>query len=131
MACNVQQIAALLAVQPLHGWAHQWLNTSIAAGQKKAREIWFLSRFYNAQEALAMGLVNTVVPLQELEPETLSWQVLCHCLQLADQLPARAPSMHALQPASPLCLHLIHSHAAGAARSSATAPRRCACSRQR
>ena len=42
-------------------------------GQKKAREIWFLTREYDAQEALAMGLVNTVVPIAELEAETVSW----------------------------------------------------------
>ncbi len=42
-------------------------------GQKKAREIWFLCRQYNAQQALDMGLVNTVVPLEELEAETLRW----------------------------------------------------------
>jgi naphthoate synthase len=42
-------------------------------GQKKAREIWFLCRQYSAQEALDMGLVNTVVPLAELETETLKW----------------------------------------------------------
>jgi naphthoate synthase len=42
-------------------------------GQKKAREIWFMTRQYNAQEALDMGLVNTVVPLAELEAETVSW----------------------------------------------------------
>jgi len=42
-------------------------------GQKKAREIWFLCRQYDAQEALAMGLVNTVVPLARLEQETLTW----------------------------------------------------------
>lgn len=36
-------------------------------GQKKAREIWFLCRYYSAKEALDMGLVNTVVPLRELE----------------------------------------------------------------
>ena len=42
-------------------------------GQKKAREIWFLTREYDAQEALEMGLVNTVVPLLELEAETVSW----------------------------------------------------------
>ena len=42
-------------------------------GQKKAREIWFLTRQYNAQEALDMGLVNTVVPIAELEAETVSW----------------------------------------------------------
>ena len=42
-------------------------------GQKKAREIWFLCRQYDAQEALDMGLVNTVVPVAELEAETVSW----------------------------------------------------------
>jgi naphthoate synthase len=42
-------------------------------GQKKAREIWFMTRSYDAQEALAMGLVNTVVPVAELEAETVSW----------------------------------------------------------
>jgi naphthoate synthase len=42
-------------------------------GQKKAREIWFMTRQYNSQEALDMGLVNTVVPLAELEAETVSW----------------------------------------------------------
>jgi naphthoate synthase len=49
-------------------------------GQKKAREIWFLCRQYSAQEALDMGLVNTVVPLADLEKETVSWarQILQH-----------------------------------------------------
>ncbi|HEX2040428.1 MAG TPA: 1,4-dihydroxy-2-naphthoyl-CoA synthase [Acidimicrobiales bacterium] len=42
-------------------------------GQKKAREIWFLCRQYDAQQALDMGLVNTVVPLEELEVETVQW----------------------------------------------------------
>ena len=42
-------------------------------GQKKAREIWFMTREYSAQEALDMGLVNTVVPVAELEAETVSW----------------------------------------------------------
>jgi naphthoate synthase len=42
-------------------------------GQKKAKEIWFLCRQYSAQEALDMGLVNTVVPLAELENETVRW----------------------------------------------------------
>ena len=42
-------------------------------GQKKAREIWFLCRQYDAQQALDMGLVNTVVPLDRLEEETLDW----------------------------------------------------------
>jgi naphthoate synthase len=42
-------------------------------GPKKAKEIWFLCRQYGAEEALAMGLVNTVVPLEELEVETVRW----------------------------------------------------------
>lgn len=42
-------------------------------GQKKAREIWFLCRQYDAQQALQMGLVNTVVPLERLEAETVQW----------------------------------------------------------
>ncbi|GMW00348.1 MAG: 1,4-dihydroxy-2-naphthoyl-CoA synthase [Candidatus Hydrogenedentota bacterium] len=42
-------------------------------GQKKAREIWFLCRQYSAQQALDMGLVNTVVPLDRLEEETIQW----------------------------------------------------------
>lgn len=42
-------------------------------GQKKAREIWFLCRQYSAEEALDMGLVNAVVPLENLEQETLKW----------------------------------------------------------
>ena len=42
-------------------------------GHKKAREIWFLCRQYNAQEALDMGLVNTVVPYEQLEEETVKW----------------------------------------------------------
>ena len=42
-------------------------------GQKKAREIWFLCRQYDARQALEMGLVNTVVPLAELEEETIQW----------------------------------------------------------
>jgi len=42
-------------------------------GAKKAKEIWFLCRQYTAQDALQMGLVNTVVPLERLEPETVQW----------------------------------------------------------
>jgi naphthoate synthase len=42
-------------------------------GQKKAREIWFLCDQYDAQEALQMGLVNKVVPLEELENTTVAW----------------------------------------------------------
>jgi len=49
-------------------------------GQKKAREIWYLCRQYNAQQALEMGLINHVVPLAELETETLKWarEILQH-----------------------------------------------------
>lgn len=49
-------------------------------GQKKAREIWYLCRQYSAQEAFDMGLVNCVVPLSELESETLKWcrEILQH-----------------------------------------------------
>lgn len=49
-------------------------------GQKKAREIWFLCRRYSAQEALTMGLVNKVVPYEELENETIKWcrEILAH-----------------------------------------------------
>ncbi len=49
-------------------------------GQKKAREIWYLCRQYDATQALEMGLVNTVVPLAELEAETLKWarEILQH-----------------------------------------------------
>ncbi|HWR81771.1 MAG TPA: 1,4-dihydroxy-2-naphthoyl-CoA synthase [Candidatus Deferrimicrobium sp.] len=42
-------------------------------GQKRAREIWFLCRQYTAAQALQMGLVNAVVPLERLEEETISW----------------------------------------------------------
>ena len=42
-------------------------------GQKKAREIWYLCRQYNAQQALEMGLVNTVVPVDDLEAEGVRW----------------------------------------------------------
>ncbi|MCH7504269.1 1,4-dihydroxy-2-naphthoyl-CoA synthase [PVC group bacterium] len=49
-------------------------------GQKKAREIWFLCRQYNAQQALDMGLINTVVPYENLEAETIKWcrEMLAH-----------------------------------------------------
>lgn len=49
-------------------------------GQKKAREIWYLCRQYNAKEAEEMGLVNKVVPLDELETEGIAWarEILAH-----------------------------------------------------
>lgn len=51
-------------------------------GQKKAREIWYLCRQYDAAQALEMGLVNTVVPLAELEAETVRW-----CREMLDHSP--------------------------------------------
>ncbi len=51
-------------------------------GHKKAREIWFLCRQYSAQEALEMGLVNTVVPLAQLEDETVQW-----CREILEKSP--------------------------------------------
>jgi naphthoate synthase len=49
-------------------------------GQKKAREIWYLCRQYDAQEALDMGLINCIVPLDQLEEETVKWcrEILRH-----------------------------------------------------
>ena len=49
-----------------------WLLAS-TVGLKKAREIWYLCRQYTAQQALEMGLVNAVVPLERLEEETIAW----------------------------------------------------------
>lgn len=51
-------------------------------GQKKAREIWYLCRQYNAKEALDMGLVNTVVPYDQLEAETVKW-----CKEILEKSP--------------------------------------------
>ena len=53
------------------GWGASYMARIV--GQKKAREIWYLCRQYDAQEALDMGLVNTVVPLADLEKETVQW----------------------------------------------------------
>ncbi|HEY4398559.1 MAG TPA: 1,4-dihydroxy-2-naphthoyl-CoA synthase [Acidimicrobiia bacterium] len=53
-----------------------------SVGQKKAREIWFLCDEYGAQEALDMGLVNKVVPLEQLEIETVAW-----CKRMLDHSP--------------------------------------------
>lgn len=60
------------------GWGASYMARIV--GQKKAREIWFLCRFYDAKEALDMGLVNHVVPNNELERETVRWcrEVLQH-----------------------------------------------------
>lgn len=53
------------------GWGATYMARVV--GHKKAREIWYLCRQYNAQEALDMGLINTVVPLAQLEEETVKW----------------------------------------------------------
>ena len=53
------------------GWGASYMARIV--GQKKAREIWFLCRMYDAQEALDMGMVNTVVSLVNLEKETVKW----------------------------------------------------------
>src|SRR6266498_4552686 len=53
------------------GWGATYMARVV--GHKKAREIWYLCRQYSAQEALDMGLVNTVVPLERLEDETIQW----------------------------------------------------------
>ena len=60
------------------GWGASYMARIV--GQKKARELWFLCRQYNAQQALDMGLVNTVVPLDRLEEETVQWcrEILQH-----------------------------------------------------
>ncbi len=54
-------------------------------GQKRAKEIWFLCRQYDAAQALQMGLVNTVVPLADLEVETVAW-----CREMLELSPLRA-----------------------------------------
>ncbi len=53
------------------GWGATYMARVV--GHKKAREIWYLCRQYDAQEALDMGLVNKVVPLAQLEEETVQW----------------------------------------------------------
>ncbi|WP_231605248.1 MULTISPECIES: 1,4-dihydroxy-2-naphthoyl-CoA synthase [unclassified Synechococcus] len=83
-------------------------------GQRKAREIWFLCRQYNAQEALAMGLVNQVVPLEQLQAEGVSWarQVLRHsptairCLKAAFN--AETDGLAGLQELAGQATHLFY-----------------------
>lgn len=53
------------------GWGASYMARII--GQKRAREVWFLCRFYDAKTALNWGLVNTVVPYTQLEKETIRW----------------------------------------------------------
>jgi naphthoate synthase len=83
-------------------------------GQRKAREIWFLCRRYNADEALAMGLVNAVVPLGRLEAEGVAWarQILRHsptairCLKAAFN--AETDGLAGLQELAGQATHLFY-----------------------
>ncbi|MBE9154932.1 1,4-dihydroxy-2-naphthoyl-CoA synthase [Cyanobium sp. LEGE 06113] len=83
-------------------------------GQRKAREIWFLCRQYGADQALAMGLVNAVVPLEQLEAEGLAWarEVLQHsptairCLKAAFN--AETDGMAGLQELAGQATHLFY-----------------------
>ena len=88
-------------------------------GQRKAREIWFLCRRYNADEALAMGLVNQVVPLEQLEAEGVSWarEILGHsptairCLKAAFN--AETDWLAGLQELAGQATHLFYRTAEG------------------
>jgi naphthoate synthase len=62
------------------GWGATYMARVV--GHKKAREIWYLCRQYDAQEALDMGLINTVVPLAQLEAETVQW-----CREILEKSP--------------------------------------------
>ena len=83
-------------------------------GQRKAREIWFLCRQYDAGEALAMGLVNAVVPLERLQAEGVRWarEVLRHsptairCLKAAFN--AETDGMAGLQELAGQATHLFY-----------------------
>ncbi|MEY3751455.1 MAG: 1,4-dihydroxy-2-naphthoyl-CoA synthase [Cyanobacteriota bacterium] len=83
-------------------------------GQRKAREIWFLCRQYGAAEALQMGLVNAVVPLQQLEVEGVRWarEVLQHsptairCLKAAFN--AETDGMAGIQELAGQATHLFY-----------------------
>ena len=88
-------------------------------GQRKAREIWFLCRRYSAEEALAMGLVNQVVPLHRLQDEGVAWarEVLRHsptairCLKAAFN--AETDGMAGLQELAGQATHLFYRTAEG------------------
>lgn len=62
------------------GWGATYMARVV--GHKKAREIWYLCRQYSAREALDMGLINTVVPLNELEATTVQW-----CQEILEKSP--------------------------------------------
>jgi naphthoate synthase len=88
-------------------------------GQRKAREIWFLCRRYSATEALAMGLVNAVVPLEDLQAEGEAWarQILRHsptairCLKAAFN--AETDGLAGLQELAGQATHLFYRTAEG------------------
>jgi len=88
-------------------------------GQRKAREIWFLCRQYGAEDALAMGLVNQVVPLEQLEAEGVRWarEVLQHsptairCLKAAFN--AETDGMAGIQELAGQATHLFYRTAEG------------------
>ena len=62
------------------GWGSSYMARII--GQKRAREMWYLCRFIDAQKALDWGLVNAVVPLENLETETIHW-----CSEILEKSP--------------------------------------------
>ncbi|MED5476020.1 MAG: 1,4-dihydroxy-2-naphthoyl-CoA synthase [Candidatus Neomarinimicrobiota bacterium] len=62
------------------GWGASYMARIV--GQKRAREIWYLCRFYDAKTALNWGLVNAVVPYEKLEKETISW-----CREILEKSP--------------------------------------------
>ncbi len=88
-------------------------------GQRKAREIWFLCRRYGAKEALQMGLVNAVVPLEELQEEGVRWarEVLAHsptairCLKAAFN--AEMDGLAGIQELAGQATHLFYRTAEG------------------
>ncbi len=69
------------SVGSFDGGYGSWLLAA-TVGLKKAREMWYLCRKYSAQEAREMGLVNTVVPLDQLEEETVAW-----CREMLEKSP--------------------------------------------
>ncbi|MFM7085797.1 MAG: 1,4-dihydroxy-2-naphthoyl-CoA synthase [Cyanobium sp.] len=83
-------------------------------GQRKAREIWFLCRRYDAHQALAMGLVNAVVPLEQLQSEGVAWarEILRHsptairCLKAAFN--AETDGLAGLQELAGQATHLFY-----------------------
>ena len=62
------------------GWGASYMARII--GQKRAREMWYLCRFYDAEQALDWGLVNAVVPLEKLEEESVKW-----CQEMLEKSP--------------------------------------------